>query len=183
MSMCDYCIHHDCKQPQWHINAVINGDMYCQAFKSWLKRNISMSHVTASFCAERKSITRRNWANVTIRQFHQGTKALVWNKQSRFGGEPIGVLELTENPFKQNTNDMPLSHYVEEGFEYLDDKHTKITYCIPVLAEVFMRWKKKDDIMTVVPFMALEVFPGMKDKYTTDEEIIRCVKALVKAIG
>lgn len=183
MSMCDYCIHQgDCKQPQWHINAVINGDMYCQAFKSWIKRSISMAYVTPSFCSNCKTVTRRNWAKVTIKQFHKGTKVLVWNKQARFGGEPIGVMELTDEPFKQSTGEMTDEDYYNEGFGYLDHKVARSIYEAQ-LGSTFINWKIKDEILTVVPFKILEVFPGMFDKYTSDEEITRCVKALRKAIG
>jgi len=177
-------------QPQWHINAVINGDMYCEAFKSWLKRNISMAYVTPSFVTNNKSVTRRNWANVTIKQFKKEIKALVWNKQARFGGEPIGVLELTENPFKQGTNNMTETDYVGEGFQYLDIEYCEIitgkphlTEKIYPLIETFNTWARRGNMMTVVPFKIIEVFPGIEDKYTTDKEIIRCVKALKKAIG
>ena len=183
MSMCDYCRHHDCNQPQWHIKAVLNNDMYCQAFKAWLKRNISMANVTSSFCAQEKDITRRNWADVTINLHKKGTKSLVWNKQARFGGEPIGVLELTENPYKQPTGDMTFAQYEFEGFNYLDTRYHEITKKGFPLDEIFQNWRRQDITLTVVPFKILEVFPGMKSKYTTDKEIIRCVKALVKAIA
>lgn len=181
--MCDYCIHLDCKQPQWHIKAVVNGDMYCQAFKSWLKRNISMAYVTPSFVTMNKSVTRRNWANVTFAQYHKETKALVWNKQARFGGEPIGVMELTEYPYKENTFIMNDINYIWEGFRYLDARHSVIVPLSRPLLCILDSWRRRAEIMTVVPFKILEVFPGMAPKYSTDDEIKRCVKALVRAIG
>ena len=184
MTMCDYCRHdNECMQPQWHISAVNNGDRYCEAFKSWLKRNISMAYVTPSFVTNNKSVTRRDWADVTIRQFKNETKALVWNKQSRFGGEPIGVLELTKNPFKQNTSLMLPLDYVAEGFKYLDEEYSKHHHLDRPLMIVIDKWRESCGVFSVVPFKIVEVFPGMEKKYTTDEEIIRCVKALEKAIG
>jgi hypothetical protein len=119
---------------------------------------------------------------VTFAQYNQGTKALVWNKQARFGGEPIGVLELTENPYKQMTSLMGVDDYLNEGFQYLDKEYYRITKDMP-LAESFANWKRRAEWMTVVPFKVLEVFPTCKERYTTDDEIKRCVKALVRAIG
>jgi len=183
MSMCDYCKHHGCSQPDWHIRAVVEGIMYCPKFKAWLKRNISMAYVTPAFVMDKKSVTRRDWALRTVSQFEFGTKVLVWDKQARFGGQPIGVLQLTENPFKQNTILMEEHEYDDEGFYYLDSRHKEIMGGKYVLVDLFDSWRESRDVFTVIRFKTLEVFPGMKDKYTTDEEIIRCVKALRKAFA
>ena len=182
MTMCDYCRNYECNQPEWTIKAVVNGDMYCQAFKSWIKRDISMACVTPSFVTGNKSVTRRNWTDRHSRLFTDGTQALVWNKQARFGGEPIGVLELTENPFKQSTGEMTVQDYDMEGFLELDTKYYEIERTMPV-KDAMLSWKRRNELLTVVPFKILEVFPGMEAKYTTDNEIIRCGKALRKAIG
>ena len=73
--------------------------------------------------------------------------------------------------------------YYNEGFKYLDERYDSITDEENTLLYALRRWVDADQIMTVIPFENVEVFPGMVDKYSTDEEIIRCVKALVKAIG
>lgn len=181
MSMCDYCIHHDCQQPQWHINAVINGDMYCDHFKSWLKRRISMNSVTSAFVTENKNDTRRNWMPSTVKKFPKGTKFLAVS--SNYGGEVLGIGEVTENPFKQNTGEMCHDDYVGEGFDYLDREYQECTHNGKPLVEAIIKWIDKEEILTVVQFKILEIFPGMKIKYNKDEEIVRCVKALVKVIG
>jgi len=184
MSMCDYCIQkEDCVQPEWHTRAVKNGHMYCFSFKSFIKRSISMAYVTPAFVTGNKTVTRRDWALRTVGMFEYGTKVLVWNKQARFGGEPIGVLELTENPFKQKTSKMPVSDYVAEGFAYIDEMLWEMGDESKPLENLFFYWQRSDQYLSVIKFKTLEVFPMMEDKYTTDEEIVRCVKALRKAFA
>lgn len=184
MSMCDYCTNNGvCNQPLWILKAVKNEEMYCDRFKVFSMPKISMNRTTSSFVTENKTVTRRHWQPVTIKRFKKDTKFLA--VQRCYGGEALGVGQLTENPFKQSTKDMVAEDYEYEGFEFLDDRYVKIvgsddTY--PLL-DAFDRWQESDQILTVVPFEIIEVFPGMKVKYNKDEEIRRCVKALVKVIG
>lgn len=179
MSMCDYCKHKgQCKQPQWIQIAVQKDDMYCEAFKGDGLPPISMGNVTAPFVAMHKSVTRRNWAQVTVNRFKKDIYSLAWSKQARFGGEPIGVGRITKDPFKEYTGMMTYDQYIKEGFRYLDVKTGNSN-----LKQVFERWQRKNEILSVIQFQIIEVFPGMKKKYTTDKEIVRCVKALAKAIG
>lgn len=181
MTMCDYCIHHDCNQHQWHIKAVVNGDMYCQAFRSWTTRKISFNMTTAPFVTFNKTETRRNWQPVTVKRFAKDTKFL--GVQRCYGGEVMGVGQVTKEPFKQCTDFMGNNEYHAEGFAYLDNNYKLHPRNEFTMHNVLDAWKRKAEIRTVVPFKILEVFPGMVTKYTTDDEIKRCVKALVRAIG
>lgn len=183
MSMCDYCIKiGDCNQPKWHTKMVINGDMYCDHIKFIQMPRISMNSATSAFVSRNKSVTRRNWAQSTVKRFPKGKQFLA--VMSNYGGDVLGIGEVTKNPFKQNTRDMNItSEYIAEGFEYLDGKYESIVDDIDSLANTIEDWADKNRILTVIPFKVIEIFPGMLERYTTDSEIIRCVKALRKAIG
>jgi len=141
-----------------------------------------MAMVTASFASGSKEVTRRNWAERTRRLFQEGTTTLVWNRQARFGGEPIGVLRLTEPPKVESTADMPDDDYYHEGFHYLDERYYESHEEWP-LKPLFMDWRRKDQILTVIRFSIVEIFPGVFNTYATDDEVERCVKALLKAFA
>lgn len=183
MSMCDWCKNkQNCHQPEWAIIAVENNDLYCEAFKGDNLPPISFSYVSPAFCAMQKSVTRRNWANVTIKMFRKDSHFLAWSKQARFGGEPIGIGKMVADPFKQDISDINFEGtdgiwrlYEAEGFKYLDGDKT-------TLLDATVGWINSGGIYTVVPFEIIEVFPTCKERYTTDEEIVRCVKALVKVL-
>lgn len=186
MVMCDYCIHlAACPtlsrlNMKWSLKAVQNGDLYCQFFRPTFMPTISMAWTTPAWVAESKCVTRRHWQPVTIRRFSAGTKYLAL--KSNYGGDALGVGQITENPYKQETSKMSDEDYVMEGFAYMDNEYLRIAIETP-LEKAMRSWQYRNELMTVVPFKILEVFPGMRKKYTTDDEIKRCVKALVKAIG
>jgi len=119
----------------------------------------------------------------TVKRFLKGVqfKAVT----SNYGGEVIGIGEIAENPYKQSTRDMDdVDDYIAEGFSYMDSEFAELddSDLLPLYCAM-KDWQEKDQMVTVVPFKIVEVFPGMREKYTTDDEIRRCVKALVKAIG
>jgi hypothetical protein len=142
-----------------------------------------MAWTTPAFVAEMKTVTRRNWKPSTVKRFQKGVqfKAVT----SNYGGEVIGIGEIAENPYKQSTRDMDdMDDYIAEGFSYMDSEFAELddSDLLPLYCAM-KDWQQKDQMVTVVPFKIVEVFPGMLEKYTTDDEIRRCVKALVKAIG
>lgn len=186
MSMCDYCINNGaCNQPYWKQSGVKKYELYCDSFKVFRMPRISMNRTTSAFVTENKEVTRRHWQPVTIKRFKKDTKFLA--VQRCYGGEALGVGRLTEDTLKQPTGKMESKEYFDEGFKHLDDEYSRITENNLIsghpLIIAFERWIDKNQILTVIPFKVIEVFPGIKEKYSTDEEIIRCVKALVRAIG
>lgn len=173
--------------------AVNDGVMYCEVFNPVALPVISMGRTSPPWVNEEKSVTRRNWTKSTSRLFRKDAYYLALSKQRQFGGQAIGIGRMTADPFKENTgvhfkNAETLERfYKAEGFEYLDSNYNRITNALyykdsSPLFEATKRWTKADIPMTVVPFEIKEVFPGMEEKYSTDEEIIRCVKALVKVL-
>jgi len=75
-------------------------------------------------------------------------------------------------------------NYPNNWFEYLDDRYMEITdYHEPCpLMNATGVWILNNTTHTVVPFDILEVFSTMKDKYSTDEIIVKCVKALLREL-
>lgn len=180
MTMCDYCINNGvCNQPYWKQNGVKKYELYCDSFKVFRMPKISMNRTTSAFVTMNKRVTRRHWQPVTIKRFKKDTKFLA--VQRCYGGEALGIEQLTEDPFEQSTKLMYYEDYVDEGFKYLDGEFHRIANDTPLVL-AFESWHNKDQTLTVVPFKVIEVFPGMKEKYSTDKEIIRCVKALVRAL-
>ncbi|MHA1137987.1 MAG: hypothetical protein ACTSSE_16020 [Candidatus Thorarchaeota archaeon] len=177
MSMCDWC-KIGCALPEE------NYGEYCDMFKAKRMPIISFGHTSPPFVAQEKSVTRRNWTERHARIFKEGKICKAYSKGPQYGGECIGIIKITETPFKQHTDDMTPMDYRYEGFEYLDQQNKRITGEEFLLRKTFDVWRFDNiSYLSVVPFEILEVFPGMLERYTTDEEIIKAVKALQKAIG
>ena len=194
MSMCYWCQRKPyCQEMNRKLyESIDEGKIYCEGFTQDGLPNISMAWTTPAWVTENKEVTRRNWAMPTLRRFKKDATYLAWSKNKMYGGEPIGLGRMTKDAFKESLDKNTVhgmeyfnEFYKAEGFEYLDDRNNEIigsTTGYRHLHLIAMKWASSNKIMTVVPFKIVEVFPGMKEKYTTDEEIIRCVKALVRAL-
>ena len=189
MSMCYWCQQKPyCQEMNSELyESIDQGKIYCKGFTQVGLPDISMGRTTPSWVSENKSVTRRNWSTPTMRRFKKDATYLAWSRQPRYGGEPLGIGRMTADAFREKTGVHNTHHKLEEfyeaeGFQYLDNKHSEKNWGCP-LFDSTQNWIKADLLVAVVPFKIVEVFPGIKEKYTTDEEIIRCVKALVRAIG
>ena len=184
MTMCDWCrVSASCHQPEWHKRAVINGDLYCDVALIKKMPIISFGHTTPCFVSKNKLVTRRYWTSRHLDQFNKDDYIKAYSKGAQYGGECIGIIKLTDRPFKQPTGKMTNEDYTLEGFEYLDEEYEKRTHGGHQLVNTFNSWVEQNKTLSVVPFEIIEIFPGMMEKYTTDEEIIKAVKALQRAIG
>lgn len=191
MSMCYWCVHLSyCQDSQKErYKAVDDGVMYCVAFRGRGLPALSMAWTTPAWVNKAKIVTRRNWSVITKRKYRNQSYYMAWSRQARYGGEPIGIGRLTADPFKESTivnskaEDVKALHKAE-GFDYLDSRYMNITdYHEPCpLMLATGRWILSDLLYTVVPFEVLEVFPGMQEKYSTDEMIKKAVKALLKEL-
>jgi len=155
---------------------------------------ISMAWTTPAFVAQRKTVTRRSWSPVYARKFKKGDIIEAYSKAPKWGGFPIGKLELTETPYRERTGvhrtagvdvgyDISLADfYHAEGFAYLDDEYRRITGNDGPLWETTVRWVEADTEHWVVPFRIIEIY---RDAYMflNDDEILRCVKKLREVIG
>lgn len=183
MSMCYWCRNNTYCQAmeKAKYKAVNDSEMYCVSFNPVALPALSMAYTTPAWVNEKKGVTRRYWSGSTVRKFRNDTYYLAWSKQKMFGGEALGIGKLNADPFRESTSKMRDGDYTGEGFHYLDGQYSELRNEFPLIP-AFERWRQADLLLTVVPFDVIEVFPEMKDKYSTDEEIIRCVKALVREL-
>lgn len=179
MSMCYWCRRNTyCQAVEKALYKAVNDNvMYCDIFNPVALPPISMGRTSPPWVNKEKAVTRRNWMTSTARKFQNDTYYMAWSRQRQFGGEPIGIGKITGDPFRQHTSMMVDDDYVREGFEFLDRKYGK-----KVLWDAFIRWEQSRQILTVVPFEVLEVFPGMQKKYSTDDEIVKVVNALLREL-
>lgn len=68
---------------------------------------------------DKKTVTRRNWkdshAQKFIKAYQQGKSIKAFDKDPRYGGVCIGILKLTQEPFKQSLRRLSLSDLEAEG--------------------------------------------------------------------
>ena len=65
-----------------------------------------------------------------------------------FGGKPIGVIEVTEKPYKERTSKMTESEYESEGFAFLSENKLEFRGQDP--RQAFTKWKNKDASQTAL---------------------------------
>lgn len=183
MSMCYWCQRKTYCQEMYNelYKSIEEGKIYCENFTQVGLPNISMAWTTPAWVTENKGVTRRNWATPTLRRFKKDATYLAWSKNKMYGGEPLGIGRMVEDSFRESTSKMTDGDYTGEGFHYLDGRYSELRNEFPLIP-AFERWRQAALLLAVVPSKIVEVFPSMKEKYTTDEEIIRCVKALVRAL-
>ena len=79
-------------------------------------KSISFYHELSAFLSGAKTVTRREWKDSYAKTFKKGEIVAAYDKQRRFGGKKIGLIKLTQAPYKENISDMPKEDWVEEGF-------------------------------------------------------------------
>jgi len=144
-------------------------------------RRISMNFTLPAFVADKKSVTRRYWKDSYAKGFNKHDVLSVVDKLYK-DGQVIGTLMLTEKPYRENTFIMNDMDYIWEGFGFLDRRYDAIEGGMP-LVDVFERWRAEQGMVWVVPFEILSVEDWAREKYTSDDEILRSVRKLVEAIG
>lgn len=82
--------------------------------------DISFAWTTPAVRAFQKDVTRREWKDNYAARFEAGDLLYALNKQRRFGGEPFGLIKLTQKPYYESEFDMPDRDYEGEGFGFLD---------------------------------------------------------------
>lgn len=132
-------------------------------------RIISFGYTTAALVAERKDVTRREWKDTYGYSFKQGEKVFASDKDLRYGGKKIAILELTHKPIKESSLLMPDRDYEGEGFAFMDEN--KIYKHFPNAISQFgslynyFKWQQSQDIQEwVIRFKVLEFLkPEMKE--------------------
>jgi hypothetical protein len=80
---------------------------------------ISFAWTTAALLAGRKTVTRRQWARSYAEKFYRGQIIDAYDKQPRFGGKKVAVIQLTHEPSFQLDADIADSDFEHEGFAYM----------------------------------------------------------------
>lgn len=92
---------------------------------------ISFAWTTPALLAGAKTVTRREWSDQYVRQFSDGQRVTALNRQRRFRGEPVAVIRLTGEPYKENSMNAPPEDYALEGFHFLERAGAKVDKLTP----------------------------------------------------
>lgn len=82
---------------------------------------ISFAHTTPALLAGRKTVTRREWKHSWAMKFSAGDYIQAYDKDPRYGGRKVAIIQLTVKPYLQDLIRMPFSDYECEGFKYMDE--------------------------------------------------------------
>lgn len=82
---------------------------------------ISFAYTTPALLAGRKTVTRREWKDSWAERFKKDEFVQAYDKDARYGGKKVAVIQLTEKPYKEELIKMPFADYEGEGFRYLDE--------------------------------------------------------------
>lgn len=125
-----------------------------------MTRIISFAWTTDALLADRKSVTRRDWAAKTAAGFKQGDLVQAYNRSPRNGGERVGYIEIAQDPYLENLNKMTGDDFEAEGFAYLEENPGKVPHNAPWGDEgplnYFLEWRKRDHQVWVVRFKFLQ---------------------------
>lgn len=81
---------------------------------------ITFAWTSAPLLAGRKTVTRREWSDNYAARFKKNMMVDAYDRQPRFKGKKIAVIQLTHDPVLMANEDMPDSDYEAEGFAYLE---------------------------------------------------------------
>ena len=81
---------------------------------------ISFSWTTAALLQGHKTVTRRSWSPNYARQFHAGDLVAAYDRSPRYGGKQVATIRLTQDPYLENTANMPEADYEAEGLAWME---------------------------------------------------------------
>ena len=111
---------------------------------------ISFSWTTKPFLADAKDVTRRYWKESHAKKFKTGMIVDAYDKLPYKGGQKIGSIRITKEPFQQYTGMMTELDYKREGLSYMETSGITINGKKP--RKFFDDWKEKNDLVWVVEF-------------------------------
>ena len=122
-------------------------------------RIISFGWTTPALVALRKSCTRRDWSDSYARRFYGGQRVQAYDRSQRHGGQALAIIQLTMDPYKEHTGEMPDSDYEFEGFSFFDEFPEELPKDAggPFLVkgsmlQRFLEWREADELLYVVRF-------------------------------
>ncbi len=125
---------------------------------------ISFAWTTPAFLSQQKTATRRDWPEEYAKRFKEGDLLFAYDKQARFGGSKIGIIQLTADPSFEPMSKMPDSDYEAEGFKYLHENPHLIpkSMKIDVSWEGFNAWRNSGGNKWVIRFGICEILKDFK---------------------
>lgn len=117
-------------------------------------KEISFSWTTTAFLAGAKTVTRRDWKDPYAKTFKKGEIVAAYDKQRRFGGHKIGLIKLTQAPYKESTADIPEDDWFNEGFPVLEGEGQLVDGVLP--AVFWLMWHDDPKDLWVIRFRIVE---------------------------
>ncbi|GER94827.1 hypothetical protein A45J_2714 [hot springs metagenome] len=120
---------------------------------------ISFTWTTPAFLSKQKSVTRRDWPEEYAKRFKEGDLLFAYDKQARFGGSKIGIIQLIADPSFESMSKMPDGDYEAEGFKYLYENPHLLprSMKIDVSWEGFNAWRNSGGSKWVIRFRICEI--------------------------
>lgn len=100
-------------------------------------------------------MTRRRWDRVYARRFRRGDQVAAFDRQARFGGRRVAVIELTDDPVEAWTDQIPDSDFEAEGFAYLQEVGARVNGRTP--GALWEEWRRQPERLWVVRFRLVKV--------------------------
>ena len=80
---------------------------------------ISMAWALAPLLAGEKTVTRRAWTKRYANRFKTNKLLAVYTRRPDWGGKHAATIKLTEDPYVEMTDQIPLTDFIAEGFLYM----------------------------------------------------------------
>lgn len=117
---------------------------------------ISFAWTTPALLAGVKTVTRRDWKPHYAARFKAGDIVLAYDRNPRFKGKPVAKIQLTQDPYFENTKNAPQNDWFAEGFNWLFENRVLVAGKFePSL--LWTVWKTHGFDKWVVRFRLLEV--------------------------
>jgi hypothetical protein len=127
-----------------------------------MPRLISFASTTPALVTGNKIVTRRVWREATARQYHADDLVAAYDRNPRYKGQQVGLIQLTGDPVLEPISAMPDSDYAAEGFAWLWMNAYRLppsTMELPLDWERFYQWRDSGAQMWVLRFALVNLTP------------------------
>jgi hypothetical protein len=132
-------------------------------------RIISFGYTWPALISGAKSCTRRQWKHTYAARFNHGEVVLAYDRDPRYGGQPVARLQLTARPKWESMREMPDSDYEAEGFAWFAEHPGWVSASArdqiwgACTREAFEAWRQSGGWCYVMRFKVVEVFTTEKE--------------------
>lgn len=113
-------------------------------------KEISFNWTVSAFLSGAKTVTRRDWKDSYAKTFKKGDLVAAYDKQRRFGGRKIGIIKLTQTPYRQSTAELTEKDWFDEGMHILVGEGRLIDGVMPGV--FWLRWLAEPVDLWVIHF-------------------------------